>query len=101
MPEHGAAIRHNGFLLRIRTRRFAGRCARHKRYNPAVDGRGGIKGGCLRCSLLADIYEVSINLNSLIRRFDPRHDDVQRPRSEEMWHDPRQLSLFELMGKAE
>jgi hypothetical protein len=89
-------------LLRIRTRRFAGRCARHKRYNPAVDGRGGIKGGCVRCALLADIYEVSISLNSLIRRFDPKHDDVQRPpRVEEVWDDPRQLSLLDLMGEAE
>jgi hypothetical protein len=56
----------------------------------------------LRCSLLADIYEVSISLNSLIRRFDPKHDDVQRPpRTEEVWNDPRQLSLLDLMGEAE
>jgi hypothetical protein len=89
-------------LLRIRTRRFAGRCARHKRYNPAVDGRGGIKGGCVRCALLADIYEVSISLNSLIRRFDPKHDDVQRPpRVEEVWDDPRQLSFLDLLGEAD
>jgi hypothetical protein len=80
-------------MLRVRTRRFAGRCARHKRYNPAVDGRGGIKGGCPRCTLLADIQEEALKLNALIRRFDPGYDDLQplRPCVE----DDRQLSLLD------
>ena len=65
--------------MKVRSRRFSGRCARHKRYNPAVDGRGGIKGNCSRCNLLADIYEAALRLNRLIRDYDPQYDDVQRP----------------------
>ena len=80
--------------MKIRSRRFKGRCARHKRYNPAVDGRGGIKGGCARCSLLADIWESSLKLNELIRKFDPNHDDLVPLQPAEPQPDPRQLSLI-------
>ena len=81
--------------MKIRSRKFDGRCARHKRYNPAVDGLGGIKGGCVRCTLLFEIWEASLRLNQLIRRFDPNHDDLKKPRAPEVpAHDPRQLSLI-------
>ena len=80
--------------MKIRTRRFSGRCARHKRYNPAVDGRGGIKGNCQRCNLLMDIWETAIRLNGLIRRYDPRFDDLS-PRTPEPAVDDRQMSLLE------
>ena len=81
--------------MKIRGRKFEGRCARHKRYNPAVDGRGAIKGGCTRCALLADIWEASLKLNGLIRKFDPNHDDLKRPAEPAPpRHDPRQLSLI-------
>ena len=81
--------------MKIRSRKFEGRCSRHKRYNPAVDGQGGIRGGCPRCNLLFDIWEASLKLNQLIRRFDPNLDDLQplaapKPPA----HDPRQLSLI-------
>jgi hypothetical protein len=79
--------------LKIRARKFDGRCAKHKRYNPAVDGAGGIRGGCTRCMLLYEIWEASLKLNGLIRRFDPNHDDVQPPR-QVAYHDPRQMSLI-------
>lgn len=81
--------------MKIRARKFEGRCAKHKNFNPAVDGRGGIKGGCSRCSLLCDIWEVSMNLNRLIRSFDPRHDDVRKPSAPKVNEpDPRQMSLI-------
>jgi len=81
--------------LKIRSRKFNGRCAKHKQYNPAVDGQGGIKGGCARCQLLFDIWEASIRLNHLIRKFDPNHDDLARPpEREQPGADPRQLSLI-------
>jgi hypothetical protein len=81
--------------VKIRSRKFEGRCSRHKRYNPAVDGQGGIRGGCPRCNLLFDIWEASLKLNQLIRKFDPSHDDLQRPTPPKPpAHDPRQLSLI-------
>jgi hypothetical protein len=81
--------------LKIRARKFDGRCGRHKRYNPAVDGRGAIKGGCPRCELLFEIWEASLKLNQLIRRFDPSHDDVQKPAPASVAEsDPRQMSLI-------
>ena len=81
--------------MKIRSRKFEGRCARHKRYNPAVDGRGAIKGGCPRCNLLFYIWEASMNLNRLIRSFDPNHDDLKKPAAAKVpGPDPRQMSLI-------
>jgi len=81
--------------LKIRARKFDGRCSRHKRYNPAVDGRGAIKGGCPRCNLLLEIWEASLKLNQLIRRFDPNHDYVRKPAEANTPEpDPRQMSLI-------
>lgn len=77
--------------MKIRSRKFDGRCARHKHYNPAIDGRAGIKGACSRCTLLCDIWEASLKLNQLIRQFNPNHDDLQKPA---VTVDPRQLSLI-------
>ncbi|MBS1857844.1 MAG: hypothetical protein JST11_20915, partial [Acidobacteria bacterium] len=65
---------------------------RHKRYNPAVDGAGGIRGGCHRCALLHDIWQASLKLNELIRRFDPNHDDLKKPKP--AGPDPRQMTLI-------
>ena len=81
--------------MKIRSRKFDGRCARHKRYNPVTDGLGGIRGGCRRCTLLFEIWETSLRLNRLIREFDPNHDDLERPRKEIETVDPRQMSLIE------
>jgi hypothetical protein len=63
-----------------------------------VDGRGGIKGNCARCSLLMDIYEAAMKLNSLIRKFDPNHDDahpVKKKEPPKFTVDPRQMSLID------
>ena len=80
--------------MKIRARKFDGRCANHKRYNPAVDGRGAIRGACPRCTLMFDIWEASLRLNALIRTFDPKHDDL-KPRVEKAPPvDPRQMSLI-------
>jgi len=81
--------------LKIRARKFDGRCSRHKRYNPAVDGIGTIKGGCARCTLLYEIWETSLKLNRLIRSFDPHHDDLQKPvPAKAPEPDPRQMRLI-------
>ena len=81
--------------MKIRSRQFNGRCAKHKRYNPGVDGVGGIRGGCTRCMMLFEIWEASLKLNQLIRAFDPRHDDTRRPKVDPgPYTDPRQMSLI-------
>jgi len=81
--------------LKIRSRKFEGRCAKHKRFNPGVDSRGAIKGNCARCNLLFDIWETSMKLNLLIRKFDPQFDDLKKPPAPKVpVHDPRQLSLI-------
>jgi len=80
--------------LKIRARKFDGRCGRHKRYNPAVDGPGAIRGACPRCSLLFEIREASLRLNKLIRGFNPNHDDLERPMEKAPAVDPRQMSLI-------
>ena len=80
--------------LKIRARKFDGRCARHKRYNPAVDGLGAIRGACPRCTLLFEIWEASLRLNALIRNFAPNHDDLKRPVEKAPPVDPRQMSLL-------
>ncbi|MGO9895804.1 MAG: hypothetical protein ACLPX8_16535 [Bryobacteraceae bacterium] len=80
--------------MKIRSRKFNGRCSRHRRYNPAIDGLGGIKGGCPRCTLMLEIWEASLRINQLIRRWDPKHDDLEKPKPEQPWADPRQLSLI-------
>jgi hypothetical protein len=80
--------------VKIRSRKFDGRCAKHKQYNPAVDGAGGSKAACARCTLLYEIWESSLRLNQLIRRFDPNHDDLQKPPEKLSAIDPRQMSLI-------
>ena len=80
--------------MKIRSRKFSGRCARHKSYNPAVDGVEGICAACPRCALLFEIWESSIKLNQLIRKFDPSHDDLKKPPEPKILIDPRQLSLI-------
>ncbi len=79
--------------MKIRSRKFDGRCSKHKRYNPAVDGVGGIRGGCPRCGLLFEIWETSLVLNRLIRKFDPNHDDLDPPK-QVLEPDPRQMTLI-------
>ncbi len=79
--------------MKIRSRKFNGRCSKHKRYNPAVDGVGGIRGGCPRCGLLFEIWETSLALNRLIRKFDPGHDDLGAPKLT-LGPDPRQMTLI-------
>lgn len=51
-------------------------------------------GACARCTLLHDIWETSLKLNGLIRRFDPNHDDLKVLKPKEPLHDPRQLTLL-------
>ena len=52
-------------------------------------------GGCPRCQLLFEIWETSLKLNQLIRKFDPSHDDLRKPTGPQPPKaDPRQMSLI-------
>jgi hypothetical protein len=45
---------------------------------------------------LFEIWDASLKLNKLIRKFDPAYDDLERPKDEEpVFHDPRQMNLIE------
>ncbi len=48
-------------------KRFKGSCPKHPRYNPAVHGRGGIKGGCGVCLDLLLLNEAALELDRRIR----------------------------------
>jgi hypothetical protein len=87
-------LRYGEKPVKIRARKFDGRCAKHKGYSPAVDGFQGIRGGCARCGLMFEIWEASLRLNKLIRSFDPGYDDLKRPPVKEPVVDPRQMSLI-------
>ncbi len=49
--------------------RVKGKCARHPRYNPQRDGRGGIKGGCSTCFTLLDLHHARLTLEAAHRDF--------------------------------
>lgn len=59
-----------------------------------MDGPGAIRGACPRCTLLLEIWETSLKLNQLIRKFNPSHDDLEKPVPEGPTVDPRQMSLI-------
>ena len=67
----------------------------HKATTRPSTALGGIRGGCARCTLLFEIWEASLRLNQLIRRFDPNYDDVRKPVPPGPCIDPRQMSLID------
>lgn len=85
-------------MLKLRSGRFAGRCSRHKRFNPAIDGKGAIKGGCPRCELLFEIWETSLKLNTLMRRFGALKDDGPPLKAmAAAMNDQRQMNLLDCL----
>ena len=78
-------------MLRIGSIRWRGKCPKHPRFDPYFDGRGAIRGGCERCSLLADIEALHTEMLAMMRRFGP-------PRPERNTGRPLadlQINLFE------
>jgi hypothetical protein len=62
-------------MLRIGSVRWRGKCSKHPGFDPYFDGRGAIRGGCERCSLLADIQEQHTKMLATMRRFAPPKDE--------------------------
>jgi hypothetical protein len=79
-------------MVKIGSVRWQGRCGKHPRYDPEIDGLGGIRGGCKRCELLLDIWTQHSRLVRLMREFGSRETAKPRP---EFGSDARQLSLLE------
>jgi hypothetical protein len=80
-------------VLKIGAIRWKGRCSKHQRYNPETDGLGGIRGGCVRCELLLEIYGHHSALVRLIREFGTRPE--VKPKARAAGSD-RQMSLLDL-----
>ena len=81
-------------MLKIGSIRWKGRCHKHPRYNPEVDGIGGIRGGCKRCELLLDIHKHHTSLVRLIREFGTRPDPPAKSSDPDAG---RQLSLLDII----
>ncbi len=80
-------------MLKIGSIRWKGRCARHPRYDPENDGLGGIRGGCLRCEMLLEIYNHHHSLMRLVREFGSRPEARSKRMNREAG---RQMSLLDL-----
>ena len=42
-------------------------CPKHRKYDPSVEGRGGIVGGCKVCRLMLDVFEANHRAESAVR----------------------------------
>jgi hypothetical protein len=80
-------------MLRIGTVRWQGKCAKHPRFDPVLDGPGGVKGGCERCSALVEIQTHHAKMVALMRGFGPPQPP-RRPRQNAEEAADRQASLF-------
>ena len=60
--------------------RLTAKCSRHPRYNPEKEGRGGIKGGCMGCWALFDLYQSRIALEASAQKFQRLAAPWARPR---------------------
>lgn len=60
--------------------RLTAKCSRHTRYNPEKDGRAGIKGGCIGCWALFDLYQSRLALEASAQKFQRLAAPWARPR---------------------
>ena len=56
-------------MLKIGSVRWRGKCPRHPRFDPDLDGRGAIKGECEKCTALAEIHSHHVQMLALMRGF--------------------------------
>ena len=66
-------------MLKIGSIRWRGKCPRHPRFDPYLDGRAAIKGGCEKCTALVDIHNHHVQMLALMRRFTPAQEGKRRP----------------------
>jgi hypothetical protein len=80
-------------MLKLGSVRWKGRCGKHPRYDPEVDGLGGIRGGCKRCEILLEIWQHHSQMVRLMREFGTR--EGRRHRLGEDADQSRQMSLLD------
>jgi hypothetical protein len=66
-------------MLKIGSVRWRGKCPRHPKFDPYMDGRGAIRGGCEKCAALADIHNYHVQMLALMRGFSPPQKGRRRP----------------------
>jgi hypothetical protein len=65
-------------MLKIGSVRWRGKCPRHPRFDPYMDGRGAIKASCEKCMALCDIHSYHIQMLALMRGFSPSQKPKRR-----------------------
>lgn len=58
-------------MLKIGIVKWRGKCSKHPGFDPYLDGRGAIRGGCSRCEALAEIQTCHQRMLALMRQFAP------------------------------
>ena len=58
-------------MLKIGIIKWRGKCSKHPGFDPYLDGRGAIRGGCTRCEALVEIQECHQRMLLLMRQFAP------------------------------
>ncbi len=66
-------------MLKIGSVKWRGKCPRHPKFDPYLDGRGAIRGGCEKCAALCDIYSHHVQMLALMRGFTPPQNVKRRP----------------------
>ncbi|HYA18126.1 MAG TPA: hypothetical protein VEF06_11700 [Bryobacteraceae bacterium] len=77
-------------MLKIGSVRWRGKCPRHPRFDPYIDGPGAIRGGCEKCTLLLEIHNRHVEMVAMMRKFTP----PQPPRRKSTNAASRQQNLF-------
>jgi len=65
-------------MLKIGSVKWRGKCPRHPRFDPYLDGRNAIRGGCEKCAALCDIHARHVEMLALMRGFAPPQKPKQR-----------------------
>ena len=77
-------------MLKIGSVKWRGKCTKHPRFDPAIDGPGAIRGNCQKCSDLMVIHDLHQKTLRLMRTFRPLEE--KKPEQEPV--DDRQMGLF-------
>jgi len=80
-------------MLKIGIVKWRGKCSKHPGFDPYLDGRGAVRGGCTRCEALVEIQECHQRMLSLMKQFNPPDPRKAGPKKGDDSH--LQESLFD------